>query len=834
MKSNSNKKTSIFRSLFVPLFLLMLLQGGIFYFAALYGGIEESLTQNAADILTERLINRKNDIETQFNKSWANLSECNTQLTELYSSYEKTYGKQPFVENTQLQVQFLDNASDTLVSTLRHNEVNGIFLILNDQPDASISASGFPAKKYGLSIRDLDPRSNYTGRGDLLLEKAPSSLVSRIGCSLDSWWEAYYSFSSEDDARYYYNPLKAAWDNPNVESDYLSYFDGIHRMSSSDQNVVSYSIPLIAADGYPYAVLGIEMTEKYLETLLPAKELHSADTSCYILALQDVNTSECVPMVTAGSIYKRCFDNNTVITSSNTAAGGGFTVTGRGDTILYGNTAPIDIYSNNNPFEDQQLTLIALVEENALFSYIGHIRNTLQLVSLLSLLLGVAGILFLSRRFAAPITALAKRVRTLKPQQGFHQLDRLGITEIDQLVESIETLNHNVSKDIARTEFFSRMSHDMRTPMNAIISFSSPELLEGADEELKDSYLEKIHTSGEYLLGLINEVLDMTKIESNKTELHYEAVAPTKLWDTTIPIIEKLSQKKNIHFYKEFTTVTDSYLMADNQHLNQIVINLLSNAVKFTPDGGSVFLTIHETLTDDPERINCNIVVRDTGIGMSEEFMNNLYTPFEREHDTQEGTGLGLSIAKKLVELMGGTIECDSVLGKGTTFTLNLPLKKCEAPQNDKTASTETAEVTATAVPAKPADLSSLHGKSILVCEDHPLNTQIICRLLERAGIKVTVAANGREGLDTFASSTPGTYQAILMDIRMPVMDGLTASTEIRKLDHPDATSIPIIAMTANAFREDIQATQSAGMNAHLSKPVEPDKLYETLLSFLS
>ncbi|MDD3338900.1 MAG: ATP-binding protein, partial [Lachnospiraceae bacterium] len=443
------------------------------------------------------------------------------------------------------------------------------------------------------------------------------------------------------------------------------------------------------------------------------------------------------------------------------------------------------------------------------------------IVSLLSLILGLFCILLVSRRFASPITALAKRVEDMEPQAGF-ELDRLGITEIDQLVDSIETLNRNVSKDIARTEFFSRMSHDMRTPMNAIISFSSPELLENADETVKNNYLEKIHFSGEYLLGLINEVLDMTKIESKKTELHLSPTLISHTWETVISIIEKLAQKKNLHFTKDIADYPGLFLLADEQHLNQILVNLLSNAVKFTPDNGEIELHISiDDKRDDPEYADCNIIIRDTGIGISQNFMKDLYTPFEQENDSREGTGLGLSIAKKLVELMGGVIECESAKGMGTTFFIYLSMKKCAAPS-----------AVSPAVPEKVPTVS-LEGKQILVCEDHPMNTQIICRLLERKGIQVTATENGLKCVEAFAHAPENTFHGILMDIRMPVMDGLTAAGRIRSLNRKDAASIPIIAMTANAFAEDVRASHKAGMNAHLSKPIEPDKLYSTLESLI-
>lgn len=813
----SFRKKSIFRVLFVPLCVIMLFQSVIFYVAAVYGGIEETLNQNAADILSERLINRKNEIETMFTKSWTNLNNCENELNTLYIKYENNYGNKPLAGNTYMQVEFLSEASNLLVKTLRNNEVNGIFLILNDELYQKSFPESGSEEMLGIGLRDMDQLSNYTDREDLLLERSPSALIEKIGCTLDSWWEARYSFDSEEAGAFYYNPLNAAWENSDVDSQNLAYFEGAHRISDSDLEVVSYSIPLMDKNGYPYAVLGVELSTKYLGTIMPNEELGAANKGCYILGLENMENGEFTPIIASGSMYNRCFGANTVISGTKDTHTGGFEVVGRDQTLLYGDKEAIHIYNNNNPFENMQLTLIAFVEEAEMFSYINHIKSTLALVSGFSLALGLCGLLLVSSHFSEPITALAKKVQSLPPQDGF-SLGRIGIYEIDQLVDSIEELNRDASRNIARTEFFSRMSHDMRTPMNAIISFSSNELLENADEAQKDEYLEKIHSAGDFLLGLINEVLDMTKIESNKIDLRYSPLRTGELWETVLPIIEKLAQKKKIDFQKDIS-MEDAAVMVDEQHLNQIVMNLLSNAVKFTQLKGTVCFKVR-AVTDEKneEQLSCQVVVSDTGIGMSEDFMKRLYRPFEQEKEGHEGTGLGLSIVKKLIDLMDGTIECSSEQGVGTTFILNFALQKCK--QQDLKVEKQR---------VFKDEKMNFSGKKILVCEDHPINTQIIVQILERVGIEVVTAENGKIGVELFEASVEGTFDAVLLDIRMPVMDGLETARVLRRLNRTDATQIPIIAMTANAFSEDIKASREAGMNAHLSKPIEPSKLYETL-----
>lgn len=818
------RKRSIFQAIFFPLIFVMILQSVIFYVSAVYGGVEDSLNQNASDILAERMTNRKNEIETKFNKDWIDLDNCQTELDTLYHSYTADHGETPFVDNTQLQIQYISDATDILIQTLRENQTNGIFLILNDTAEKTAFSTTGSEVKYGCSIRDMDSTSAYTEREDLLLERMPSSIVEQSGCSLDSWWEAFYTFGSKKAGEFYYNPLDAAWNNPDAAGEDLAYIEGAHRLSSSDQDVISYSIPLMDDNGRPYAVLGIELTAKYLQSLLPNKELGDSDKTCYVLAMHNVDKTTCIPCAASGSMYNRSFRESDKISCTEKTQSGGFLIDGQNGTTLYATMDNLNIYNNNNPFEKDQLVLIAMIDKDTLFYYSQTVKFRLLLVASLSLLLGVACIFIVSHRFALPITSLAKKARKVEPQQNFH-LPHLEIEEIDQLVDSIEVLSKNASKEIARIEFFSRMSHDMRTPMNAIISFSSTEILEGADEEKKDAYLQKIHTSGEYLLGLINEVLDMTKIESRKVDLHYEAVPITSLLDTVISLVEELANAKQVRFEKIIDMPENISIMTDTQHLNQILLNLLSNAVKFSHTNGTVLLKCH-IAEQENQKLCCDFTVQDNGIGMSKSFMEKLYQPFEQEQEGHGGTGLGLSISKKLVELMGGTIQCTSVKNKGTTFQVTLTFDKALPSANSNAAETS--------MQIAPEEIDAiLKGKKILICEDQPLNIQIAQRLLERKAMFVEVAENGQIALEKFSASPIGTFDAILMDIRMPVMDGLGASHAIRALQRSDAEQIPIIAMTANAFAEDIQKSREAGMNEHLSKPIEPKKLYSTLAKYL-
>lgn len=818
------RKKSIFRAIFVPLIFVMILQSIIFYFSTIYGGVEESINQNAADVFMGQLTNRKNELEATYNNKWIYLETCESKIQSVYEKFECEKGELPFVDDTKTQIDFLGEVSETLFATLRSNQVSGIFLILNDEAKQTTFKDGKPDDKYGLCIIDSDPTSTFVNRDDLLIRRSPSALVEQMGCSLDSWWEAKYLFKSEKDGAFYYEPLNAAWENKGALSKDLGYFCLPHSESSASQEVVSHSIPLTDSEGRPYAVLGIEISTKYLESFIPSSDLSSDGNASYVLAMHNKDKGKCIPFAYNGTTFSRYFEIGKVINCDKKDKTGGFDIHSNDNTKFYGVKSDIHIYNNNNPFEDDQLTIMAIEKHSILFSYSYRIKVMIFTVSALSLILGIICILFVSRRFSSPITDLAKKAENVTQKTQF-KLEHINIKEIDQLVDSIETLNENVSKEIARTEFFSRMSHDMRTPMNAIISFSSKELLENKTEKEKEEYLQKIHSSSEYLLGLINEVLDITKIESDKVELRYKVLPVSSIWDTVITVVDELAKKNNIQFVKNVPYDNNDKYNIDSQHISQIIMNILSNAIKFTKNGGMVSLDIYIVPTDD-NNVDCNITIKDTGVGMSKEFMQKLYDPFEQENTDFEGTGLGLTISKKLVTLMNGTIECISEKNVGTEFYITIPLEK--AKEGDLIESEELETLS-----QEECD-KILDGKHILVCEDHPMNAQIAKMLLERKNVKVDVEVDGQKGFERFMSSSENEYDAILMDIRMPVLDGLATTKAIRSLKREDAKTIPIIAMTADAFADSVMACKEVGMNAHLAKPINPGKVYSTLSEYIS
>jgi signal transduction histidine kinase/ActR/RegA family two-component response regulator len=401
--------------------------------------------------------------------------------------------------------------------------------------------------------------------------------------------------------------------------------------------------------------------------------------------------------------------------------------------------------------------------------------------------------------------------------QVFEQ-ERIQREKAEAAMREAETANS------AKSEFLSRMSHDIRTPLNGIIGLSyltqKMELPEKARENL-----EKIDTSSKFLLSLINDVLDMSKVESGKIDLHPEPYTIDEYHKYIDAVVRPLCQEKGQKFVLEekFPFTADVVPLADKLRCNQIIFNLFSNAVKYTPEGGTITCTIRGMLPE-PGKIQIEHEITDTGIGMSEAFQKVLFEPFTQENrkddSERRGTGLGLAIVKKLVDRMGGTIKVKSAPGIGTTFRVKLCFDAIPV-----------SEAVLHSVPdeAEQDTGVSFSGKHVLLCEDHPLNQEIAKALLEEKQMLVSVAEDGSAGVEMFQGSTPYYYDIVLMDIRMPVMGGLEATRQIRALDRIDAKAVPIIAMTADAFEDDIRKCLDAGMNGHIAKPIAPDTLYAVL-----
>ena len=403
------------------------------------------------------------------------------------------------------------------------------------------------------------------------------------------------------------------------------------------------------------------------------------------------------------------------------------------------------------------------------------------------------------------------------------------ITELHKEIEDYEMrLNQADEASQSKTTFLSRMSHEIRTPMNGIIGMLS--LAEGKLDSTHPAmqYLTKIDELSAHLLSLINDILDMSRIEAGKVELEDKPFSLRKLGDKLYDMFAKNLEQRNIEYTVEFEDVTVDYVIGDELRISQVIINFLSNAVKFT-EKGEIRVTLRQMALAGGTA-DIMIRVRDTGIGMSPEFINRIFRPFEQESmDTQKkygGTGLGMAISDQIVKLMGGEIVVESMVGKGSDFMVFLHLPVSEEVE-------DVSEEKASADEAAAEFDDVFEGKSILVAEDNELNAVIAVEVLKNMGAKVELATNGQEAVDHFEQNPAGYYDFILMDVQMPVMDGRAAARKIRGLDRADAADIPVFALSADAFIEDERLSRESGMNGHYAKPVDFNELQNSIGAFL-
>ena len=401
--------------------------------------------------------------------------------------------------------------------------------------------------------------------------------------------------------------------------------------------------------------------------------------------------------------------------------------------------------------------------------------------------------------------------------------DRTADRKINQALSEAVAAAEAASR--AKSTFLSNMSHDIRTPMNAIIGFTTLAVSNIDNQERVKDYLTKTLSSSRHLLALINDILDMSRIESGKTTLNIEQMDLLQQIEQVESVISEQAHQRNQEFRVVTTSVQHEHVLADPNRLNQILMNILSNSVKYTPAGGHIRLEVEE-LPRDAHYAKYKFIVQDDGIGMSDAYLKTIFDPFTREEKSGtnhvQGTGLGMAITKSVVDLMGGVISVESAPGQGSRFEVML-----EFPID-----TEAALVQKPEIDDAPADNSLLCGMKFLCAEDNEINSEILQMLLESKGATCTIYPDGQQIVDAFAKVKPGDYDMILMDVQMPVMDGLEATRRIRSSENPLGKTIPILAMTANAFLEDMQKSKEAGMDEHLSKPVDIAMLEQVVRRF--
>ena len=481
------------------------------------------------------------------------------------------------------------------------------------------------------------------------------------------------------------------------------------------------------------------------------------------------------------------------------------------------------------PIENNNTMLICIVEKSVVDNVLKDYQKTIGFTTLLMagfILLLFAGLFCsISRRSLAEQKAeYEKRNNEIQTQamKEMEESNKKLKKAKDITTEALQTAE-NANK--AKTDFLSNMSHDIRTPMNAIIGMTSLIRHDAGNKAKVIEYADKIDISSQHLLGIINDVLDMSKIEAGKTVFKYTDFSMPDLIEELNTIFQPQIAERNQTLMVIKENIRHEWVNGDQVHLMQIFSNLLSNAVKYTQEGGKIQFLVEECETKSSVYAKYRFLVSDNGMGMSADFKEKIFDPFTRAEGSVtnkiQGTGLGMAITRNLVEAMGGTIDVESELGQGSCFEVLIDLRIAEDRSVSSTVQEEKNE----------QNDNIFQGMRFLCAEDNELNAEILTELLKIEGAECTICENGEEILKTFEKSAPGDYDMILMDVQMPVMNGYEATKAIRRSSHELAKKIPIIAMTANAFSEDIQHSLAAGMNAHVSKPVEMRVLEKTIRS---
>ena len=497
---------------------------------------------------------------------------------------------------------------------------------------------------------------------------------------------------------------------------------------------------------------------------------------------------------------------------------------------LLGNDKPY--YLGYCPIENNNTMLICIVEKGVLDTVLRDYQKTIVFATIL--MAGFILLLFAGLFYSISRCNLADQKAEYEKRNNEIQMQALREMEAsnkklkkakDITTEALQTAE-NANK--AKTDFLSNMSHDIRTPMNAIIGMTSLIRHDAGNKDKVIEYADKIDISSQHLLGIINDVLDMSKIEAGKTVFKYTDFSILDVITELNTIFQPQIAEKNQTLTVTKENIRHEWVNGDQVHLMQIFNNLLSNAVKYTQEGGKIQFLVEECETKSSVYAKYRFLVSDNGMGMSADFKETIFDPFTRAESSMtnkiQGTGLGMAITRNLVKAMGGTIDLESELGQGSCFEVLIDMRIAEERSVSSAVQEEKNE----------QDDNIFQGMRFLCAEDNELNAEILTELLKIEGAECTICENGEEILKTFEKSAPGDYDMILMDVQMPVMNGYEATKAIRRSSHELAKKIPIIAMTANAFSEDIQHSLAAGMNAHVSKPVEMRVLEKTIRSIKS
>ena len=583
-------------------------------------------------------------------------------------------------------------------------------------------------------------------------------------------------------------------------------------------------------DGETYTAIGTVYNHTKLDSMLKLKGYHG---NAYLFLLDDegnityTNQSEDI-FFRNYSLLKHLRQNQAITESEKESLQKRLEDRELGVELL-GESEPY--YLGYCPIESNHSMLICIVAKNVVDNTLTEYQKTVLFATMFM----VSFIILLFAGLFYSVSRLSIADQKAKYEKRNNELQMQAMKELEASNQNLkeakniatEALQTAENANKAKTEFLSNVSHDIRTPMNAIVGITALIRHNAGNKERVLEYADKIDISSQHLLGIINDVLDMSKIESGKTVFKYTDFSVLDvLWDLNA-MFHSQAEEKNQTLTITTEKIRHEWVNGDQVHLMQIFSNLLSNAVKYTQEGGAIHFVAEECETTSTVYARYRFFVRDNGMGMSDAFKNTVFDAFTRAENSVtnkiQGTGLGMAITRNLVEAMGGTIYVESEPGQGSCFEVLLDLKIAKEGSESLLSKEE-----------ETPDGTVLEGMHFLCAEDNELNAEILEELLKMKGAECTICENGEKAVETFEQSVPETYDAILMDVQMPVMNGYDATRAIRRSVHKQAGTIPIIAMTANAFSEDIQHSLTAGMNAHISKPVDMRILEKTIRSIKS
>lgn len=840
-----------------PMIVLALLQIVIFLSALALSGGFSYIKNYSYNMISEKTENRKNYLETMFNQKTSLVYEAANEVNVITGQIlaQQDAKISDVKTDKELNKSILGACSESLISLIRRDLVNDAFIILDT---GTLYDDGNRLLRPGLYIRDTDVSENSTiDNSDIFMEMGSSEVARSYGLALDYGWSLYLDVTDTEKCDFYYEPINTYADYAATPLYNLGYWSRLGCISDSQQGSIKYTIPLAAQDGTVYGVLGIGIMEKTVQHNIPSNDFFK-ESACYILATDMEGSGIYQPMLHTGPAYERLVRETTVLGSMDYAGYNLYDFTVEGGEKCVGSIQRMNIYNSGSPYRDHGWAVISVAEQEKVLSIYNALIKTVLLSVLVTLAICVLFAVFISQRLSQPVAKMIKQLKESREDNRLVEFSSTGIQEINLLAASIVDLQKQVTKmkddeytakllqanaalrdaydaakraSNAKTDFLSRMSHDIRTPMNAIIGMTTIAKCNQANPAKIADCLEKISVSSRYLLALINDVLDMSKIEAGKLVLTQERTNIKKLIQDLIEMVKPMVYDKHHELMVHIDGVQHEDVVCDSLRIQQVFMNIMSNAIKYTPAGGHLAFSLSEK-SSGQSKVGCyELVFTDDGNGMSPEFLEKVFDPFERVEDErvnkEQGTGLGMAITHNIVRMMDGNIQVESTLGKGSKFTVTIFLLLSDVKTEDSAASEGT-------VPSSdPIEEEDFSGCRVLLVDDNELNREIASEIMEMAGLEVEMAENGREAVDKFASSAPGYFDLIFMDIQMPVLNGYEASKEIRGLLHPDAQTIPIVAMTANAFAEDVQEARKAGMNEHIAKPLDVNRLFMTLSKWL-